>query len=107
MEHFRMEFDNGEEFETSPDNTELYRYVGNLAIMNHVYMEIDDEISLYVFAQSSAYPYLEELATMNRYPIHDNLQGATQSEVNAFNDHIDEMVKNIPDEVPEEWQYED
>ena len=48
MEHFRMEYD-GKEFETSPDNTELYRYVGKMAIMNHIYMEIDDDISLYIF----------------------------------------------------------
>ena len=105
MEHFRMEY-GGKEFETSPDNTELIRYVGKLAIYNHVILQVED-IELRVFCKSSAYDYLEELAIANEYPIHDNLQVVLPHEEQAFNEYVETVIKNIPDEVPEEWLYED
>ena len=102
MEHFRMEFEDGSEFETTPDNTALYRFAGRLAIYNHVYLMFEDE-DAYIFNQSPAYPYLEGLAIMNKYPVHDNLTEIMPQDVEAFNDMVNDLVEDIPDTVPEEW----
>ena len=97
-----MEYE-GKEFETSPHNTELIRYAGKLAIYNHIILQVED-IELRVFGKSPAYDYLEELAIANEYPIHDNLQVVLSHEERAFNDYVEAVIENIPDEVPEDWQ---
>lgn len=102
MEAFRIEFEDGSEFETTPDNTALYRFAGRLAIYNHVYLMFEDE-DAYIFNQSPAYPYLEGLAIMNKYPVHDNLTEIMNQDVEAFNEYIETVIEDIPDTVPEEW----
>lgn len=95
----------GEEFESTPDNTSLFRFIGNLAIYNHVYICLDAEEGkgTYVFNQNPAYETFEEYMVANDYPIHDNLRDISDCDLDAFEEMVKIYTDKIPDSVPEEW----
>jgi len=93
------------EFEATPDNTTLFRFVGKLALYNHVFMLTDPEESTgaYLFNQHPYYAEFEEYMITNKYPLHDNLRDVAQCDLDAFENMVKENLKDIEDYPPEDW----
>lgn len=94
------------EFEATPDNTTLFRFMGQLAMYNHVFFATDEEngVGTYLFNQHPFYQEIEAYMVENKYPTHDNLRAVAECDVNAFKKMVDNYTEEIPDYVPDDWQ---
>lgn len=92
------------EFEATPDNTTLFRFVGQLALYNHVFMVTRPEESTgaYLFNQHPYYKEFEEYIIENNYPLHDNLRDVAQCDIDAFDNMIKQELDGL-DHVPDDW----
>ena len=95
----------GNEFEATPSNTTLFRFVGSLAMYNHVFLCTDCEAGTgtYLFNQNPAYETFERYMIENEYPLHDNLREVSECDFDAFEKMIKIYVDEIPDGVPADW----
>lgn len=92
------------EFEATPDNTTLFRFVGRLALYNHVFMLTgpDEGAGAYLFNQNSHYKEFEDYMIENNYPLHDNLRDVAQHDLDAFDSAIKQGLSGL-DHVPDDW----
>lgn len=93
----------GSEFEAVPDNTSLFRFVGQLAMYNHIFFARHENSGVYLFSTHQVYPQIEEYMVENSYPIHDHMRDVPQCDLDAFDRMIQQHVGDIGDSVPEEW----
>lgn len=93
------------EFEATPDNTTLFRFVGKLALYNHVFMltKPEESTGAYLFNQHPYYAEFEEYMIANKYPLHDNLRDVAQCDLDAFENMVNRDIEEIPDFLPEDW----
>lgn len=92
-------------FEATPDNTSLFRFMGHLAMYNHVFIVTDEEEGqgTYLFAQNPAYPTFEQYMIENEYPIHDHLRDIANCDVEAFDKMIAQYGASLPDYLPDDF----
>lgn len=96
---------NGERFEATRANTSLFRFMGNLALYNHVFIVTDEEEGkgTYIFNQHPTYSTFETYMIANHYPLHDYLQGVAECDVDAFEKMVKQTTSDIGDYVPDDW----
>lgn len=93
------------EFEATPENTTLFRFVGKLALYNHIFMLTvpEENIGAYLFNQHPVYKEFEDYMVKNQYPIHDNLREVAECDLDAFENMLRENAADIGDYPPEDW----
>ena len=102
---------NGEDFESTPDNTSLFNFIGELASRDHVFIQtgVGDlphiMVGTYVFKPHPVYERLAAHLVENGYPMHLNLRRIPQSDEKAYNDMIDRAVEgqSAGDFIPDGW----
>ena len=97
---------NGEKIHTSPDNTALFQYAGELSMYNMVYVETEKNFAR-VFETSKSgelYKALAKEAIDGKYPTHQNLTGILEDDRKAYENIAVADVRNMPNHVPVEWQ---
>lgn len=98
----------GEEFEATPDNAHLYKFLGELACYSHVFLvtgyddDADSYKGSYIFQNSAVFGQLALIMMNNGFPLHLNLREVPDCDVSAFNRMIDQQVADI-DDFPDEW----
>ena len=97
---------NGEKINTSPDNTCLYQYTGELSMYNMVYIDGQENFAR-VFETSKngeLYKALAKEAIEGKYPTHQNLTGVFEDDRKAYEELAVGDVRKMPNHVPIEWQ---
>lgn len=104
----------GKEHELTPDNTHLFRYLGEKAIYNHIYMMLrdgDEEQGVYLFQSSFVgeddSPFSEILHHMlkHNFPIHLNQPEISPLDEQAFRNRFQADLDSN-DSFPEGWEQE-
>lgn len=101
----QLSFGNGGEFEATPENTSLYRFVGRLACHNHVFIVTNPEESAgtYIFSITPVYREMEAYMVANDYPIHDHLRQVAQCDLDAYERMLNQAAENLSDDMLGEW----
>ena len=96
---------NGEKVDTSPDNTVLFKYAGELSMYNFVYVNgVNSYVELWEQSEyKDLYTKLAKLAVDENYPKHTELQEVDPDVVNSFAEKALKDVAKL-DAVPIEWQ---
>ena len=95
-----------EEFEATRDNTSLFRFFGQLAIYNHVFIIKDKEKGevSYIFDTHPAYDKVTDFMIEKDYPIHMNLREIAKCDSDAYDMMLHEQMSDeLEDGVPEDW----
>ena len=92
------------DFLATPDNTALFRFAGQLAMYDHVFMLTDEEKELgtYIFNQNDAYEQMEDYIIEYDFPIHDNMRSVAECDQRAFEKFVQSQMTDIAD-FPPEW----
>lgn len=96
---------NGERIDTSPENTVLFQYAGELSMYNFVYVDSDTSYAR-VFETSASgdlYKKLAKEAIDGKYPTHQNLTGILEDDRKAYEQMALKDVARL-NTVPIEWQ---
>lgn len=96
---------NGEKIQTSPDNTVLFQFAGELSMYNFVYIDGEENFAR-VFETSKSgelYKALAKEAIDGKYPTHQNLTGILEDDRKAYENLAVADVRNMPNFVPIEW----
>lgn len=112
----------GNEFESRPDNTTLFTFLGKTALngiefdnsrLNHVFFQIGEETEesmsgTYIFRTEQNANIWDTIAThimTNDYPMVLNRRDVPECDWDAYNRMLDLQVGNedIPDTLPEDW----
>lgn len=122
-EHLRLTL-GGQEFESTPDNTTLYTFLGKTAIqgiefensrLNHIFLQTGDETEdtitgSYVFRTDQNANIWDTIAThimTNDYPMVLNRRDVPACDWEAFNRMLEQKANeeagDIGDFVPEGW----
>lgn len=101
---------NGNSFETSPENTVVYTFIGAAGLLNHVFLitgEKDGSPSGgYVFESlredNKLFRKLYQVAAREGYPAHLNMHEAPECD---FNEYVRRSTRDLrrSSGVPEEW----
>lgn len=109
----RMEINiNGENYEATPHNAILYRFIGHLAIYDHVFItknEDNEELAsgAYAFLKSiepDGKSQIQQFMVDNGYSCYLNLREISELDINAFDDVYVKPALNDIDRIPDEWQ---
>lgn len=98
---------NGEKINTSPDNTCLYQYTGELSMYNMVYIDGQENFAR-VFETSKngeLYKALAKEAIEGKYPTHQNLTVLLEDDRTAYEQMAIKDVARL-NAVPIAWQKE-
>jgi hypothetical protein len=98
------------EFEATRDNTTLFRFMGHLAMYDHIYFthEAGTKHPSYLFNQNQGYTILADFMMDNDYPAHINLREVADCDVDAFNKMLQqETALDTEGGVPAEWTKSD
>ena len=98
---------NGEKVDTSPDNTILFQFAGDLAMYNFVYIDGEESYAK-VWEQSSngdLYKRLAKLAIDEKYPVHQNLRALLEEDRVDYEAMALKDIRKM-DTVPIAWQKE-
>lgn len=103
----RLAIDGGRIYELDRTNTSLYRFMGNLAIYNHVfYAQIEEnevQDSFYMFNTTPAYPQLEKYMVENDFTVRNNLTEVSSADQEAY---IRSAIQDLgaADTIPDDWK---
>lgn len=104
--HFNLNI-NGPEgargFEANRDNASLYRHFGALAIYNHVYVDLGDNLCTRIWKHDVDYPKLEPFMIAQNFVHHDNLRVVNEHDVDAYNKMIERQAQDL-DTIPDDWK---
>lgn len=101
--HIRL---NGEEpFEVNTFNSALVKFIGALAMHNHVHMETDYGTG-YIFPEVEGYDEVVEFMEENNYPMAINCPQVPEHIIEAHARTIEGMSDNDIDEEVEKWRGE-
>jgi len=97
------------EFVVTRINTTVYRHMGQYALYDHVFFNIDPEnkSGAYMFRNSPAYERISDFVTKNNFPAHVNLLDVAVADREAFDRMMDAEVADVESGVPEEWAKSD
>ena len=90
-------------FEANRDNTSLYRHIGSLAVYNHAYIDLGDNLCTRVWRHNDSYEKVESFMIANDYPIHDNLRQVNKHDADAYDDMISRQMTDL-EQIPEGWE---
>ena len=95
---------NGEEpFELSPYNSALVKFIGELALHNHVHMETPYGTG-YIFQEVEGYDEVVEYMEENNYPMAINCPQVPEHVIEAHAQTIERVSGNDVDEEVEKWR---
>lgn len=104
--NIRLQFTNGE-YELTRDKSELFKYIGHLAVFNHVFVELsrDDESRKGIFLPeqtigAESFDKLSRLMLQRGYVAHLNLREVDDYDVDAITKL---MSKDMGDTIPDDW----
>lgn len=95
----------GEKFEATPYNTALFKFVGSLAMYDHVFLSTDPENNsgTYVFNQNPMYKELEDHMFALEFPVHANIRFVPNCDLYAFEQMVKLYTDRMPNTIPEDW----
>lgn len=122
-EFLKLTFNGDQEFESTPDNTTLYTFLGRTAIgslvienstINHVYVRFNKEDEpnrgMYLFEQfhGEAYKTIAEYVMEHAYPQILNMRHVPECDIKAHMLHEDheaaQFGAELPDYLPEDFK---
>lgn len=100
----------GETVEARRENTTLYTHLGQLALYNHVFVVTDEEAPAGFYIWAAFHNNFDQIAQYmfeNDYPMHLNMQGLSQLDLDAFDRHVTMTCADVDNGVPENWSNTD
>lgn len=95
----------GEKFEVMTDNIRLYQHLGRYATLDHLFVTIDDENGLFIWAQNppenTNYTLLAPLVVENQCEMHLFIREPNQHDIETFERHA---IGDLDDYFPESWE---
>lgn len=104
--NFRLNITNNDEtkeFIADQDNSELYRHIGSLAIYNHAYFDLGDNLCTRIWVHDASYPQVEKYMLANDFVSHDNLRKVNPNDQEAYDKMIERQTGDL-DDMPEDWR---
>lgn len=99
---------NGEKIIATPENTTLFAFIGELAVYDHVFIELGMEDSTpngaYLFKNQDVWHDLVDFMVTNEYPQHVCLREVAECDVNAFDHTMYPDVRHMAS-FPQEWAH--
>lgn len=91
-------------FEANRDNSSLYRHFGALAIYNHVYIDLGENLCTRIWKHDVDYPKIEPYMIANGFTDHNNLRekDLSKADVEAYDKMIKQQANDL-DQIPEDW----
>lgn len=122
-EFIKITFNGDQEFETTPENTVLYTFLGKTALgniqienssINHIYVRLDEEQEtnrgMYLFEQfhGDVYKTIAEYVIEHQYPQLLNMRHVPECDLRAHMLHEEreasQFISEIPDFLPENFK---
>jgi hypothetical protein len=106
-EHFaNLNLPDGEKLPITDRNIILYRHLGAAAVYDHLFVTVDGERGLFIWAQQPPdnpnYLALAPLAVKNEAELHINIHEPAQGDIDTFNRHaLEDLDQEFPDWMPE------
>lgn len=95
-----IRFEHGEMDATS-ENTSLYTFIGHLALMNHVWLMVDEQHGSRIWAQippnNPAYESLAPLVVESGAELHLNIRTPNKSDSDAFEKAVTKDLDSYPE----------
>lgn len=98
----KFTIDNDRSIECDRKHAALYTYMGALAIYNHIFAYIDDEHGFHMWQDHQAFLDTAAFMINNEFPLHLNLAEISESDVEAHEERIQEMMSDLT-EFPPQW----
>lgn len=103
------------EYEATPENTSLFRFMGKLAMFDHIFLATDEHPDgedtpiggLYIFRDIDLFDDIEDFMLEHDYPMHLNLREVAQCDYDAHQKYITQCVEEESVELPDEFNLED
>ena len=99
----------GEELEMKRTNTEIFKHLGNWAILNHIY-HMGNENGFYIFeyedmdrSKNQLYEYLEPILVEKQFPMHINLTEPHENDIEAFNTRYTDDIDALEEDEYPDW----
>jgi hypothetical protein len=93
------------EIDATAENTALYTHLGASAMMNHVWIKLDENRGARIWEQIPPdNPFYEQLAPIvaeSGAELHINLRKASQCDTDAFEKALFKDIDKLPDWLPE------
>ena len=100
---FHIKINGGEEFELNRHNSALVRYLGNLALHDHVQLATEYGTG-YIFPEVDGYDEVAEYMEENDYPMAINCPQVPEHVIEAHAQTIEGFSDNDVDEEVEKWR---
>lgn len=98
----------GNEYLLTPENATLFTHIGDLAIYDHVFMELsrDEERAegVYFFAHVLSFDSIKRHLIEHNFTQHLNLRSVAECDQEAFLGSVEKFQIDIPDTFPEDWK---
>lgn len=94
------------EVEAKRDNSALFRYIGKLAIYDHVFVTLDDEngMGFYVFSLNPHFERMSMYMLQNGYESHINMREVAECDKRSYDEAIGAYINDTLDGgIPEDW----
>lgn len=103
--HFTLSVNKGEEsheFIATRDNSSLYRHIGQLALYDHAYFDLEEGQCVRIWRHDASYGQVEKYMISQGFPLHANLRAVNKYDIEAY----DEMIarQTSMDTVPDDWE---
>ncbi|HET8708970.1 MAG TPA: hypothetical protein VFL85_01675 [Candidatus Saccharimonadales bacterium] len=89
----------GERFESTPDNTSLFQYIGASATRSHIFIETGEGNEdhtvrgSYIFSINPAYQQMLHFMAHHNFPMHVNLREVADCDERAYQLAIDQAAE--------------
>lgn len=94
------------QLEVRRDNSSLFRFFGEMAMYDHVFIVTDEDTNRgsFIFSVNSCFEELVDYMMTNDYPAHLNLPEVAECDRRAFEDMLStQLTTDLEGGVPEDW----
>lgn len=93
------------EFEATRENTIIFRFLGKLAMYDHIFFvrDMDEGKGTYLFNQNPSYDKIADFMMDNDYPAHINQLRVPECDIQAFDNMIKKEAAEADSGIPESW----
>lgn len=104
--NMKMEYPDGREVLSTRDNTSIFRFMGALALYDHIFVVTDPEKNqgTYIFRSHPSYEQMADYMMDNDFVAHINLRSVAECDVEAFDKMVARDVAEVEEGVPEGWE---
>lgn len=101
---FGLNGKNGEQYEGTPDNAELFMYLGKIGLYSHALVQLSYEPPVFtrLFNHHTGFTRVRDYMLENGYPIHANLRAVGASVLKSFELDMANQAEDL-DRIPSDW----